>query len=389
MPMDRNTRLRRRRQARRRGLIALAVIATVAIVAGVAVVRALTGGGDAAPSAPGDGSGQTATHAGSGKAGGSAATGGSPTAAAPAPVRVVSGGDVMTDRVVKSYINANGAGAVLSGIAPQLQKGDVAWVNLESPLSNLGSPEPGKDYVFEGPPSMVPALAAAGIDLVTLGNNHTVDYGQAALADTIKRLEKAGVQVVGAGLNDKDAWTAAIVKTSERRHHRLPRLERRPVARLSGDEQAGCRRGPHRHPAHEAVHPRLGQGGGLRRRGLPLGHRVRALPLGAADQRGARRHRRRRRPGHRPPPARAAGVRDVQGSPDRLQPRRPGLRPLQHRHRPDRAGRCRAHPGRGHRHPHPRLCVQQRDPGRAARRRRQDDPRAGQAVLRAARHQRS
>ena len=222
MPTERSTRRRRRRQARRRGFVALAVIVVVAIVAGVAVVRALTGAGDAAPSAARDGSGQTATHAGSDKAGGSAAgadvtAGASPTsttAAEPAPVRVVSGGDVMTDRVVKSYINANGAGAVLRGIAPQLQKGDVAWVNLESPLSNLGSPEPGKDYVFEGPPSMVPALAAAGIDLVTLGNNHTVDYGQAALADTIKRLEKAGVQVVGAGLDDKDAWTAAIVKTS-------------------------------------------------------------------------------------------------------------------------------------------------------------------------------
>jgi poly-gamma-glutamate synthesis protein (capsule biosynthesis protein) len=220
MPTERSTR-RRRRQARRRGFVALALIVVVAIVASFAVARSLTGGGDEASSTARDGSGQTATHAGSGEAGdaaagagGSAATDASPTAAAPAPVRVVSGGDVMTDRVVKSYINANGAGAVLRGIAPQLQKGDVAWVNLESPLSNLGSPAPGKDYVFEGPPGMVPALAAAGIDLVTLGNNHTVDYGQAALADTIKRLEKAGVQVVGAGLNDTDAWTAAVVRTS-------------------------------------------------------------------------------------------------------------------------------------------------------------------------------
>jgi len=103
---------------------------------------------------------------------------------------------------------------VLRGIAPQLKKGDAAWVNLESPLSTLGSPTPGKDYTFEGPPSMAKALAAAGVTVVTLGNNHTVDYGQAALADTIKRLEKAGVQVVGAGLDDEDAWTAAIVKTS-------------------------------------------------------------------------------------------------------------------------------------------------------------------------------
>jgi len=120
----------------------------------------------------------------------------------------------MADRVVKSYIDTYGADAVLRGIAPQLEKGDAAWVNVESPLSTLGSPTPGKDYTFEGPPSMARALAAAGIDVVTLANNHAVDYGQAALVGTIKRLEKAGVQVVGAGRDDKDAWAPAIVKTS-------------------------------------------------------------------------------------------------------------------------------------------------------------------------------
>jgi poly-gamma-glutamate capsule biosynthesis protein CapA/YwtB (metallophosphatase superfamily) len=207
MPMDRNTRLRRRRQARRRGLIALAVIAIVAIVAGVAVVRALTGG-DATPPGARSGPDQTATYAGSDTADGSAASGGSP------PVRVVSGGDVMTDRVVTSYIDSHGVDAVLDDLAPQFKKGDAAWVNVESPLSDLGRPTPGKDYTFEGPPSMAPALARAGLNVVTMGNNHSVDYGQAALADTIKRLEKAGVQVVGAGLNDADAWTAAVVRTS-------------------------------------------------------------------------------------------------------------------------------------------------------------------------------
>lgn len=208
---DRSARRRRRRRARIRGLIALAVIVAVVIVGGIALARALTGGRGEAPAAARDGSGQTATHSVSADAG---ATPAADASSEPPPVRVVSGGDVMTDRVVKGYINTYGADAVLRGIAPQLEKGDAAWVNLESPLSTLGSPTSGKDYTFEGPPSMAKALAAAGIDLVTMGNNHAVDYGQSALVDSIKRLEKAGVQVVGAGRNDEDAWTAAIVKTS-------------------------------------------------------------------------------------------------------------------------------------------------------------------------------
>ena len=212
MRVDRRARERRRRRARRRGLIALVVIVALVALGGFALARALTGGRGEAPAAAGTAPGRAPPQPASGDA---AATP-SPTAPAePAPVRVVSGGDVMTDRVVKGYINQYGADAVLRGIAPALEKGDAAWVNLESPLSTLGSPTAGKDYTFEGPPSMAKALAAAGVNLVTMGNNHTVDYGQAALADSIKRLEKAGVQVVGAGVDDKDAWTPAIVKTPE------------------------------------------------------------------------------------------------------------------------------------------------------------------------------
>jgi poly-gamma-glutamate synthesis protein (capsule biosynthesis protein) len=119
----------------------------------------------------------------------------------------------MPDRQVEQYARANGAAAVFEGIAPVLLKGDAAWVNLEGVTSTLGSPWPGKDYTFEGPPQFAPALAAAGIDVVTMANNHSVDYGRAALKDTIARLEKAGVQVVGAGSDSSDAHAPAIVTT--------------------------------------------------------------------------------------------------------------------------------------------------------------------------------
>jgi poly-gamma-glutamate capsule biosynthesis protein CapA/YwtB (metallophosphatase superfamily) len=113
---------------------------------------------------------------------------------------------------VEAYANANGADAVLAGIAGVLRKGDAAWVNLEGVTSTLGTPKTEKEYTFEGPPAFAPALAAAGVDVVTMGNNHSVDYGRAALKDTITRLEQAGVQVVGAGLDTDDAHAPAIVE---------------------------------------------------------------------------------------------------------------------------------------------------------------------------------
>ena len=97
--------------------------------------------------------------------------------------------------------------------SPVLEKGDAAWFNLEGVTSTLGTPKTEKTYTFEGPPAFAPAIAAAGVDVVTMGNNHSVDYGRAALRDTIARLETAGVQVVGAGSDLADARAPAIVKT--------------------------------------------------------------------------------------------------------------------------------------------------------------------------------
>ncbi len=206
------TRRQRRRRARLRGLAALCVIITVLILAGVGVARLVGGadGGEAAATASAKGSA-------GGQAGGSSGSpegGASPSSAAtPAPVRVVSGGDVMSDRGVKAYAKQYGADAVLSGVAPQLQAGDAAWVNLEGPISTVGSPVAGKDYTFEGSPAMADALATAGIDVVTLANNHAVDYGPSALMDTIKNLKAAGIQVAGGGRDFAAAHTPALVQT--------------------------------------------------------------------------------------------------------------------------------------------------------------------------------
>jgi len=211
----RGARQLRRRRARRRGIIALGVVAAVALLVGVAVAWA--GGGDAGAPAGVSPAGDSASAAsGSAQAASGSAAGASPSAGPqePPPVRVVSGGDVMPDRSVEQYANANGAEAVFEDIARVFKKGDAAWVNLEGVTSTLGSPKTEKTYTFEGPPSFAPALAGAGVNVVTMGNNHSVDYGRAALRDTIRRLEKEGVQVVGAGKDLEDAHAPAIVTTS-------------------------------------------------------------------------------------------------------------------------------------------------------------------------------
>lgn len=86
--------------------------------------------------------------------------------------------------------------AATSGI---LRSGDVAIGNLETPLSTGGTEFRGKRYRFRTAPEAAVALKQAGFAVVTLANNHILDYGAAGLSDTIRHLDREGILHCGAG----------------------------------------------------------------------------------------------------------------------------------------------------------------------------------------------
>lgn len=132
--------------------------------------------------------------------------------ATPTPViRLMAVGDVMLARTVGQRLQTQGAGAAFSGVQPVLQSADLLAVNLECVISPLGEPQP-KAYRFRAPAEAVDALALAGVDVVNLANNHAMDYGYAALADTRRQLTARQIVTVGAGQNDAAAHTAAVVE---------------------------------------------------------------------------------------------------------------------------------------------------------------------------------
>jgi poly-gamma-glutamate capsule biosynthesis protein CapA/YwtB (metallophosphatase superfamily) len=87
-----------------------------------------------------------------------------------------------------------------------LSAADISMVNLETAVTNGGTPEP-KEYHFRAPPTAFEAIKAAGVDVVTLANNHSLDYGRVGLADT---LASATVPVVGAGATAAAAYAPWI-----------------------------------------------------------------------------------------------------------------------------------------------------------------------------------
>ncbi len=112
-------------------------------------------------------------------------------------------GDVLlSDYVLNAYDNAGGIGGVLDEqILQTVQGADYFMVNQEFPFSDRGTAAEDKQFTFRLPPSRVNLLQEMGIDMVTLANNHALDFGTDALLDTGSTLDAAGIRYVGAGEN--------------------------------------------------------------------------------------------------------------------------------------------------------------------------------------------
>lgn len=89
---------------------------------------------------------------------------------------------------------------------------NIAMANLEAPFTLTGDPFE-KKYTFRVPPKYGVALVDAGFDLVTLANNHILDFGQEGLFSTLKVLDSLGIEHCGAGRNLEEAEKGVIIKT--------------------------------------------------------------------------------------------------------------------------------------------------------------------------------
>src|SRR5215211_1800372 len=110
-------------------------------------------------------------------------------------------GDTMLGRKVgDALIDDPDAPLVEPAVAARIAQADAFVLNLECCISARGErfPDPHKPFFFRAPPVASEVLAGLGVDCVTLANNHALDFGGAALLDTLEHLEAAGVQCVGA-----------------------------------------------------------------------------------------------------------------------------------------------------------------------------------------------
>jgi poly-gamma-glutamate capsule biosynthesis protein CapA/YwtB (metallophosphatase superfamily) len=142
-----------------------------------------------------------------------------PVTSGPETISFAAVGDLLFDLDPRRLINARGGAAPLAKVASRLRAADVTIANLETTLSNRGPSVKGKPahLIFNGHPKGIESLTSAGIDLVSLANNHAMDHGPLAIQDTLAALDKAGIGHAGAGMNTKDAWKPAIITVKGRR----------------------------------------------------------------------------------------------------------------------------------------------------------------------------
>ncbi|MCX7747780.1 MAG: CapA family protein [Clostridia bacterium] len=114
-------------------------------------------------------------------------------------------GDVLLDGHVATLVNQKGADFILSDVKPVLDESDISMVNLECPVSEKGAKARDKQYTFRAKPESLNVLTSGGIDIITLANNHILDFGREALLDTIQYLGEKGIHSVGAGENTDEA----------------------------------------------------------------------------------------------------------------------------------------------------------------------------------------
>jgi poly-gamma-glutamate synthesis protein (capsule biosynthesis protein) len=130
------------------------------------------------------------------------------------PITLAFGGDVHFEAHVGALLRH--PDDALASLRPYLATADVAMVNLETAITGRGTAQP-KEFRFRTSPVALRALDAAGVDVVTMANNHAVDFGRVGLTDTLAARRASPIAVVGVGVNAADAYAPAILQVKGRR----------------------------------------------------------------------------------------------------------------------------------------------------------------------------
>src|SRR5918998_1907372 len=133
-------------------------------------------------------------------------------------------GDVMLGRKVDEALKDHMRPEEPWGdVMPLLNTADLRIINLECAITDNEQPwaRTPKVFHFRAPPSAIETLRAARIDACSLANNHTLDFEERGLLDTIEHLDAAGIRHAGAGRDREEASAPVVLSVPGERGQRV------------------------------------------------------------------------------------------------------------------------------------------------------------------------
>ncbi len=119
-------------------------------------------------------------------------------------------GDILLASHVENKINQAGLNYPFEKVSSLLSTSDFTIGNLESAIGLGGTPSVNKEYTFRANPKVLEGVKWSGIDILSVANNHVLDYGTSAFYETLESIESVDLQYVGAGRNQAEAFKPVI-----------------------------------------------------------------------------------------------------------------------------------------------------------------------------------
>lgn len=118
------------------------------------------------------------------------------------------GGDVHFEEELRAVVDDP---SLLAPVTAMFGDADLVMVNLETAITERGAPEP-KRWTFRAPAGALDALGSAGVDVVSMANNHGVDFGAVGLEDTLVAKAKSPIPIVGIGADADEAFAPYVTE---------------------------------------------------------------------------------------------------------------------------------------------------------------------------------
>lgn len=110
-------------------------------------------------------------------------------------------GDVGLVGSARARARREGVDAAFSALVPGLEKADLRFANLEMPFGEADWVQPGRTAEFWQDDAVASGLARAGVQVVSVANNHLMDCGTRGMLRTLDACRAAGLATVGAGVD--------------------------------------------------------------------------------------------------------------------------------------------------------------------------------------------